>query len=136
MTPEQKVLVQTSFAKVAPIADQAAVLFYDDLFQRDPSLRTLFKGDMAEQRRKLMQMLATAVAHLNDWDKIANAVRELGRRHIGYGVKPPQYETVGAALIATLEKGLGGDFTPEIREAWVACYGTVTAEMLSTTGAA
>ena len=131
MTPTQQDLVQSSFAKVAPIADQAAIIFYDDLFQRDPKLRPLFKGDMAEQRRKLMAMLATAVANLKSWETIAPAVRALGLRHAGYGVEPSHYGTVGSALIATLEKGLGDNFTPEIREAWLACYAAVSAEMLA-----
>jgi hemoglobin-like flavoprotein len=130
VTPEQQTLVQTSFAKVAPIADAAASLFYDELFQRDPKLRSLFKQDMAEQRRKLMAMLATAVAHVGDWTKISAAVRALGQRHVTYGVKPADYETVGAALLATLEKGLGDDFTPDVRDAWAACIATVAGEML------
>lgn len=129
VTPEQKTLVQRSFAKVAPIADVAAVLFYEDLFARDPALRRLFKEDMTEQRRKLMQMLGTAVAGLRDWDRLAPAVQALGQRHVGYGVTAADYDTVGAALLATLEKGLGADFTPEVREAWVACYTAIAGEM-------
>ena len=125
--------MQTSFAKVAPIADTAAMLFYDDLFQRDPRLRSLFKDDMTEQRQKLMSMLGTAVANLRQWDKIAAAVRALGKRHVTYGVARGDYETVGAALIATLQKGLGDDFTPETRDAWIACYTAIVAEMLSAT---
>ncbi len=130
MTPAQQNLVQTSFAKVAPIADVAATLFYEDLFARDPNLRALFKEDMTAQRQKLMAMLATAVAHVGDWDKISAAVRALGKRHAGYGVAPSDYNTVGAALMATLEKGLGAEFTPEIRDAWAACIAHVAGEML------
>lgn len=125
--------MQTSFAKVAPIADTAAMLFYDDLFQRDPRLRSLFKDDMTEQRQKLMSMLGTAVANLRQWDKIAAAVQALGKRHVTYGVAPADYDTVGAALIATLEKGLGNDFTPEVRGAWIACYTAIVTEMLNAT---
>jgi len=135
VTPEQQTLVQTSFAKVAPIADTAASLFYDELFQRDPRLRALFNPDMAEQRRKLMAMLATAVAHVGDWTKISAAVQALGRRHVTYGVKPADYETVGAALMATLEKGLGDDFNPEVRDAWAACIALVAGEMLGAAAA-
>lgn len=130
MTPEQQVLVQTSFAKVAPMADTAASLFYEDLFRRNPRLRSLFRPNMAEQRQKLMSMLGTAVANLRDWEKIEAAVQALGRRHVEYGVDAADYETVGAALIATLEKGLGADFTPDVRAAWLACYAEITAEML------
>jgi nitric oxide dioxygenase len=131
MTPDQISLVQSSFAKVAPIADVAATLFYEDLFARDPRLKGLFKGDMAEQRRKLMVMLTTAVNHLTNWSKIKNVVQALGHRHVDYGVKPADYETVGAALIATLEKGLGAEFTPDVRAAWQACIATIANEMLS-----
>jgi len=130
MTPAQQTLVQTSFAKVVPMADLAAALFYDDLFQRDPKLRALFKEDMTDQRKKLIAMLATAVAHVGDWGQVSAAVKALGKRHLGYGVSPADYNTVGAALIATLEKGLGDEFTPEVRDAWEACIGHVAKEML------
>jgi hemoglobin-like flavoprotein len=104
VTEEQKQLVQTSFAKVRPISDAAAVLFYDQLFAIDPSLRGLFKRDMAEQRAKLMAMLGTAVASLGHWESLVPVLRELGSRHLRYGVNPVHYESVGAALLATLEK--------------------------------
>jgi hemoglobin-like flavoprotein len=130
MPPEQQDLVQSSFKKVVPIADQAAVIFYNELFARDPSLRSMFANDMAEQRRKPMAMFGTAVANLKSWETIEAAVQTLGARHVAYGVKPSQYGTVGAALIATLETGLGAEFTPETRDAWVACYRAVSAEML------
>lgn len=97
MTEEQKELVQTSFDKVLPISDAAAVLFYDQLFAMDPSLRGLFKSDMAEQRAKLMAMLAMAVTNLGRWESLVPVLRELGGRHLRYGVKPVHYETVGAA---------------------------------------
>lgn len=128
VTPEQKNLVQQSFALVAPIADQAGPMFYDRLFQLDPSLRLLFRGDMQEQSRKLMQMLAVAVRGLDDLDSIVPAVQALGRRHAAYGVRPQHFETVAGALLWTLETGLGPHFTPEVRAAWVAVY-----TLLSTT---
>jgi hemoglobin-like flavoprotein len=89
---------------------------------------------MAEQRVKLMAMLTTAVRSLGRWDSLVPALRELGRRHIGYRVKPDHYETVGTALLATLEKGLGKDFTPPVREAWVVCYTSIAWEMMEGTG--
>jgi hemoglobin-like flavoprotein len=135
LTPSQHRLIRDSFAKVAPIADTAAIMFYDELFDRDPQLRHLFKNDMAEQRKKLMQMLAVAVEHVDDWDAISNAIRSLGKRHRGYGVSPADYGTVGAALIATLERGLGPEFTPEVREAWLACIAAIAAAMLDETAA-
>jgi nitric oxide dioxygenase len=131
MTPEEQTLVTDSFAKLAPIADVAAGLFYDELFRRDPALRALFKPDMTEQRQKLMAMLTTAVANLGEWDKITAAVQALGRRHVGYGVKPNDYLTVGAALMATLEQGLGADFTPAMSAAWLACISKVAGTMLT-----
>jgi hemoglobin-like flavoprotein len=130
MTPAQQTLVQASFAKVVPIADTAATLFYEDLFRRDPSLRALFKEDMAEQRQKLMATIGTAVASLDNWASIAPAVAALGERHAAYGVRTEHYDVVGRALIATLQKGLGDAFTPEVKEAWLACYATVAAEMI------
>lgn len=136
MNPQQIFLVQSSFASVAPIADAASVIFYDELFERDPSLRPLFKDDLTEQRRKLMMMLGMAVNGLGDWDATSAVVRSLGQRHGGYGVQKSHYDTVGAALIATLEKGLGDAFTPEVRDAWTACYGLVSAEMIDAMDAA
>jgi hemoglobin-like flavoprotein len=131
MTPAQQTLVQASFAKVVPIADTAATLFYEDLFRRKPHLRALFKEDMADQRKKLMTMIGTAVANLGNWANIAPAVAALGQRHAAYGVKIEDYDTVGKALIATLEKGLDDAFTPDVRAAWLACYAAVVAEMVN-----
>jgi hemoglobin-like flavoprotein len=122
MTPESQRLVRDSFAKVAPIAPAAASMFYARLFVLDPSLRPLFKGDMAEQGRKLMTMIGTAIANLHRLDSIVPAVRDLGRRHGGYGVQPAHYNTVATALLWTLEQGLGDQFTPATRDAWVECY--------------
>lgn len=122
MTTIDVILVKDSFRKIVPIADQAAALFYARLFELDPSLRPLFRGDMQEQGRKLMTMLATAVAGLEKLDVIVPAVRQLGARHSSYGVRAEHYATVGAALLWTLEKGLGPEFTPEVRAAWTTTY--------------
>jgi hemoglobin-like flavoprotein len=129
LTIAQKTLVQASFATIAPIADDAAVLFYRRLFELDPSLKALFRGDMAEQRKKLMQMLTAAVKGLDRLDQLVPVVEELGRRHAGYGVADRHYDTVGEALLWTLEKGLGRGFTPEVREAWVTVYGLLATTM-------
>ena len=112
MTPSQKSLVQQTFAQVVPIADQAAALFYGRLFELDPSLRPLFKSDIRAQGQKLMQMIGYAVSKLDAPDELTLAVEGLGRKHVGYGVKDADYGTVGAALLWTLEKGLGAAFTP------------------------
>ena len=129
LTHTQKVLVQESFAAVMPIADDAAALFYRRLFELDPSLERMFKGDMTEQRRKLVQMLTAAVKGLDRLDQLVPVVEELGRRHVGYGVADAHYDTVGAALLWTLEKGLGNAFTPEVKDAWIAVYGLLAGTM-------
>lgn len=127
LTPTQIDLVKTSFASVEPIADTAAALFYNRLFELNPNLRHLFKRDISEQGRMLMQMIAIAVRGLDHLDTIVPAVKALGERHAGYGVKADDYNTVGAAFLWTLEQGLGDGFTPEVREAWTAVY-TVLAQ--------
>ena len=129
MTPEQITLIQTSFAQVLPIADTAAALFYGRLFELDPSLKPLFKGDMHEQGRKLMTMIRVVVNGLSRLDQLVPAIQELGRRHAGYGVRADHYATVGAALLWTLGQGLGQQFTPEVEAAWAAAY-TVLAETM------
>ena len=126
--------MQKSFALVLPIADTAAALFYARLFELDPSLRPMFHGDMAEQGRKLMDMLRIAVVSLNRLDQIVPAVQALGRRHVAYGVRDEHYATVAAALLWTLEQGLGAAFTPEVRDAWVAVY-TVLAGVMQAASA-
>ena len=129
MTPEQKAMVQQTFAQVLPISEQAAAMFYARLFELDPSLRPLFKSDIREQGKKLMQMIGYCVAKLNALDEIVPGVMELGRKHAAYGVKPEAYQTVGAALLWTLEKGLGPAFTPEAKAAWTAVYGILASTM-------
>lgn len=114
--------VQSSFAKVEPIADTAAELFYGKLFELDPALKPLFKGDMKEQGAKLMRMIGIAVRGLTDLEAIVPAVKNLGARHVDYGVKDKDYDTVGAALLWTLGQGLGDDFTPEVEAAWTEVY--------------
>jgi hemoglobin-like flavoprotein len=129
MTPEQKSLVRESFAKVAPIAPAVAEMFYNRLFELDPSLRSLFKIDMKEQGRKLIAMIVTAVSNLDRLDEIIPAVQDLGRRHAGYGVLDAHYDTVANALLWTLEQRLGADFTPATKAAWTACYVVLAGEM-------
>jgi len=122
MTKEQIQVVQHTFNKVKPISSTAAQLFYNRLFDVDPSVRALFKGDMNEQGAKLMQMIGVAVAGLGSPESIAPAVTELGRRHVGYGVDEGHYATVRATLLWTLKQGLGADFTPEVEVAWGTAY--------------
>jgi hemoglobin-like flavoprotein len=122
LTAQQIRLVQQSFAKVEPIAAQASAIFYQKLFEIDPSLRRLFKHDMSEQGKMLMGTLKVAVHGLNDLSKIVPVLHKLAERHVGYGVLPEHYTLVGNALLRTLKAGLGDEFTEETREAWVATY--------------
>lgn len=129
MTPEQIKLVQNSWAKVVPISETAAELFYGKLFELDPSLKPMFKGDIKEQGRKLMAILNTAVNALTKLDTIVLAVQDMGRRHVDYGVKDEHYDTVGEALIWTLGAGLKDDFTEDTRQAWIDVYTLVATTM-------
>lgn len=129
MTPEQVALVQSSFAKVVPIKEQAASLFYGKLFELDPALRPLFREDITIQGQKLMASLAAAVAALKAPETIVPVLRDMGVRHARYGVQEKDYDTVGTALLWTLEKGLGAGFTPAVRNAWVATYALVSTVM-------
>lgn len=130
MTPAQIVLVEQSYAEVKPIADVAAKLFYQRLFEIAPHVQPLFKGDIQEQGRKLMSVLTTAISLLRHPERLQHALEELGRRHRGYGVSSDQFVPVGQALIWTLEQGLQDRFTAERRDAWLALYEVVTQTML------
>ncbi|MDP9014472.1 MAG: globin domain-containing protein [Pseudomonadota bacterium] len=129
MTPLQISIVQQSWKQVFRIRDQAAGLFYQRLFELDPSVRALFTGDMTQQGRKLMDMIHVAVNGLNDLDALIPAVQGLGQRHTRYGVTAGHYATVGAALLWTLQKGLGDGFTHDIEEAWATTYGFLASTM-------
>jgi len=131
MTPQQIDLVQTSFKKVVPIAGTAADLFYGRLFEIAPQVRSMFPDDLADQKKKLMAMLGTAVAGLSHLDTLVPAVQALGRRHAGYGVKAQHYAPVGSALLWTLEKGLGEAFTPEVKDAWATAYIVLSTTMMN-----
>ena len=130
MTPDQIKAVQESFAKVAPISEQAAALFYGRLFEIAPSVKPLFRGDMNEQGRKLMATLAVVVGGLSNLQAILPAASALAKRHVGYGVTADHYAPVGAALLWTLERGLGSDWTPELAAAWGAAYGVLSTYMI------
>lgn len=129
MNAEQITLVQDSFAKVVPIADTAAELFYGKLFELDPSVKPMFKGDMKEQGAKLMKMIGMAVNSLNDLDSLVPVVQALGERHLDYGVKDEHYDTVGEALIWTLGAGLEDAFTDEVKGAWLETYSILATVM-------
>ena len=131
MTNDQIKLVQDSFRQVAQIAETAAQLFYARLFELDPDLELLFTGNLTEQGRKLMQMLGLAVNSLDRMEKLLPVVQSLGTRHVSYGVRDKDYDTVGRALIWTLRKGLGQAFTPEVEAAWSNVYATLASAMQS-----
>lgn len=125
MTPEQIDLVQSSWAKVAPQAKETATLFYGRLFEIAPEVKPLFPTDMEEQGKKLMQVLGMAVGSLTKLEELLPTVKQLGVKHVDYGVEDVHYDSVGAALLWTLEQGLGDDFTPETKEAWTITYVTL-----------
>ena len=132
MTPDQISIVQETWKQVVPIEDAAGELFYRRLFEIDPSTCELFRAtDMPAQRRKLLQMLAVAVRGLDNLDTLASTVEELGRRHAGYGVTDAHYDSVGAALLWTLQQGLGEAWTPAAAAAWTAAYGFLSGIMRS-----
>jgi hemoglobin-like flavoprotein len=131
MESKQIKLVQESIAKVAPISEQAAVIFYDRLFEVAPAVKAMFPADMTEQRKKLMAVLAVVVKGLSNLESVLPAASALAKRHVGYGAKPEHYPVVGGALLWTLEKGLGDAWTPETAAAWTAAYGTLSGYMIS-----
>lgn len=129
MTPREIELVQSTFKSVAAISEQAAELFYGRLFELNPSLKRLFKGDIKDQGKKLMATIGVAVASLKNLEKIVPTVQKLGAAHVDYGVQDKDYDTVGDALLWTLEKGLGPAFTPEVKTAWTKTYVTLATVM-------
>lgn len=131
MTPQQIALVKESFTKVLPIKDVAAAAFYDRLFTLDPSLKSLFNGDIQAQGRKLMMAIGTVVAALDRLETVLPTVQDLARRHVSYGVKDSHYATVGGALLDTLASAFGKDFTPELRDAWATAYGILSGAMIA-----
>lgn len=122
MTPEQIKLVKTTWTMVLPIKDKAAELFYGKLFEMDPAVKPLFKTGTVEQGKKLMMSINTVVNSLENIGAMVPVIQEMGRRHVGYGVKAHHYDTVGASLLWTLETGLGPAFTPDVKEAWTGAY--------------
>lgn len=131
MTPEQIQICKDSWSQVVPIATEAAALFYTHLFEADPSLKSLFKGDMSVQGEKLMGMITAAVRLLDKLDQLVPVVEKLGVGHVAYGVKDSHYDTVGAALLKTLEQGLGDAFTTDVKAAWIAAYSVLSTTMIN-----
>ena len=131
MNPTDIDLIRSSWSRVEPIADTAAGLFYGRLFELDPAIERLFRRtDMVAQRKNLMQTLTVVVKSLDKLDQLVPALQALGRRHAGYGVREEHYATVGAALLWTLQQGLGEAFTPAVRAAWAEAYGILASVMI------
>jgi nitric oxide dioxygenase len=131
MTPEQVRCVQESFAKIAVISEQAAVLFYERLFAIAPEVKPLFRGDMTEQGRKLMKTIAVVVNSLGNLDTVLPAAAALAKGHVAYGVTASHYTPVGEALLWTLERGLGDAWNSDLSSAWTAAYATLSNFMIS-----
>lgn len=131
MTPQEVELVQSSFANLAPFAEDAAALFYTRLFEIDPETRSLFRGDIHTQGRKLMAALATVVDSLGELEAIVPVASSLAKRHVAYGVLPEHYPRVADALLWTLEQRLAGAFTPALRAAWAAAYSALSEVMIA-----
>jgi hemoglobin-like flavoprotein len=131
LTKPEIEMVQSDWKKVLPIADTAATLFYGRLFELDPSLRPMFKADLTEQKKKLLQTLSVAVSGLNDLGALVPTLQALGKRHVGYGVKVSHYDTVGSALIWTLKQGLGTGFSASHEAAWANVYDLVSKTMIA-----
>ena len=131
MTPDQIKAIQDSFLKVVPISEQAAALFYGRLFEIAPAVKPLFRGDMKEQGRKLMATLGVVVHGLANLESILPAASALAKRHVDYGVKAADYTPVGAALLWTLERGLGEQWTPQLAAAWTEAYTILSGFMIA-----
>ncbi len=129
ISEEQKRLVKSSFAKVEPIADVAADIFYTQLFKYDPSLKALFKSDIKSQGKKLMAALKLAVSSLDNLDKLVPVLEKMAVTHVGYGVKVEDYTPVGNALLFALKQGLGSEFSPQLRQAWIDTYSVMATVM-------
>ncbi|MEM0900002.1 MAG: globin family protein [Pseudomonadota bacterium] len=130
MTPAQVDLVQGSFKHVAPIAPQAATIFYDRLFEIAPQVKPLFTGSMDEQGKKLMATLSVVISGLKNLEAVVPAAQALAVKHVEYGVTADQYQPVGEALIYTLQQGLGDDFDADTENAWLTAYTTLSSVMI------
>jgi len=131
VTPDQIAAVRESFAKVVPISEQAATLLYGRPFEIAPAVKPLLRGDMTEQGRKLIATLNVVVTGLANVESLLPAASALAKRHAGYGVKAADYQPVAAALLWTLERGLGEQWTPQLAAAWTEAYAILANFMIS-----
>ena len=136
MTPEQITLVQSSFQRLGPDLPAVTARFYQEVFQRNPSLRPLFPSDLTELRVKFAQKLVEIVRAMPRLGELLTHTRALGARHVGYGVRAADYQTIGDSLIVALASVLGDEFDPETREAWELAFNIVAETMLEGAAAA
>jgi hemoglobin-like flavoprotein len=122
MTPGQVELVQESFRRILPQATEASRLFYEELFRLAPDLRALFSDDLNKQREKFSLMMGVIVKNLSQVGNISEDIVDLGRRHMAYDVEDEDYEAFGEALLRMLDRVLGAEMTPDIRDAWAAAF--------------
>jgi hemoglobin-like flavoprotein len=118
-------LVQESFEKLASLGNETAEVFYNELFAIDASLRPMFMGDMRDQNAKLFAALDFIVGSLHAPYQFLDSVESLARKHVTYGVRPEHYTYVGNALLRTLKKQLGPQFTAELCDAWAEAFKTI-----------
>lgn len=130
LTDTQRIIVQGTFAQVTD-ADALATIFYDRLFEIDPSTRPLFRGDMTEQGKKLLKALTVVVKALDSLDTIIPAIQDLGKRHVSYGVTIAHWDSVGNALLWALAETFGDAFDDEVGGAWAAAYGVIAQTAIS-----
>jgi hemoglobin-like flavoprotein len=130
MTDSNILAVKNSWSYIMFQSEEFSGLFYQKLFELNPSLRHLFKGNIEEQGSKLMRMLTMIIARLQRLQDIETEVKALGHRHVGYGTRPEHYQTVGQALLWSLENALGDRWSEETRKAWTEAYTIMANTML------
>jgi hemoglobin-like flavoprotein len=136
MTPEQITLVQSSFERLGPQLPAMATRFYQELFARDPGLRPLFTTPLPQQEVRFAEKLTEIVRAMPRLDELLTHTRALGARHVAYGVRAADYQTLGDALLAALAAILGDSFDARIHEAWALAYNLVAETMLEGAAAA
>jgi hemoglobin-like flavoprotein len=130
VTAVQKSLVQASWQELSQHSVHVAELFYDRLFELDPSLEELFPQNLSVQSTKLMRAIGAVVRGLDDMERVTPMLQDLGRRHLDYGARPGHYVTMGKALLWTIEQSLEGEFPPRLKEAWAEVFAWVSSLMI------
>jgi methyl-accepting chemotaxis protein len=122
--------LEQSFSRILSQKETFAQAFYNRLFERFPQVKSLFMNtDMKLQQNKLLGALAMVVSNLRHPEKLAEPLKELGRRHESYHIRPEHYAMVGTILVETLAR-FDPEWTLELQTAWVGAYETIVAQML------